>query len=79
LSSVGRIVRQVKALLGLVMSVQVIAGCAVKAHDDDFVAGLPATGRRREDRRDRWQGSVGQRAGPMNFPSAIGLTCESEK
>jgi pimeloyl-ACP methyl ester carboxylesterase len=43
LSSVGRIVGYVKALLGLVMAVVVIAGCAAVPDDEDF-AGLVAIG-----------------------------------
>jgi pimeloyl-ACP methyl ester carboxylesterase len=43
LSSVGRIVGHVKALLGLVIAIVVIAGCAAKPDDKEF-AGLVAIG-----------------------------------
>jgi pimeloyl-ACP methyl ester carboxylesterase len=39
LSSVGRIVRRVKALLGLLFALAVVAGCATQPHDENF-AGL---------------------------------------
>jgi len=36
LSSFSRIVRRVKALLGLVLALAVVAGCAAKPHDENF-------------------------------------------
>jgi pimeloyl-ACP methyl ester carboxylesterase len=43
LSSVGRIVRRVKALLGLVFALAVLAGCAPKVHEQN-IAGLVGIG-----------------------------------